>query len=241
MRTHPLREAAMAPKKASPTGPAPHVDDVVATLRGLATPKTLDGMARYAIPSDNAFGVAVGDMRDLAKRLGRHHDLAEALWQTGFYEARMMSAFVDDPKQVTPEQMDRWMADVSDWAVCDTLCFHLFDRTPHAFGRIEAWADRPEEFVKRGAFALLASVALHDKKAKDEPFLRALPWVERAATDDRNFVKKGVSWALRGVGKRGGELRVAAIEVATRLSASPEKAARWVGNDALREFRKKAG
>ena len=135
--------------------------------------------------------------------------------------------------------MDRWARDFDNWAVCDTACFHLFDRTPHAFDRSTRWAGRREEFVKRAGFALLASVALHDKKAADEPFLRALPLIERAADDERNFVKKGVSWALRGIGKRNAKLQAAATEVAQRLSTSPHPAARWIGKDALREFAKR--
>ncbi len=217
------------------------VKAAVAELKRLGTKKTRDGMARYAIPSDNAFGVPVGKIRDLGKQLGHNHDLAEGLWQTGWYEARMLAAFVDDPSLVTPAQMDRWCKDFDNWAICDTLCFHLFDKTPHAFGKVVQWSKRKDEFVKRAAFALLASLAGHDKKSPDEPFTRCLPLVERAASDDRNFVKKGVSWALRGVGRRSPGLKVEALKVAKRLSESTNASARWVGKDALRDLTRSRG
>ena len=210
----------------------------MAWLKSHATRHTLDGMARYAIPSHNALGVSVADIRALGKRLGRDHELARALWETGVYEARMLASFVADPTRVTSAEMDRWCRDFDSWAICDTLCFHLFDRTPHAWQKIAVWARRPEEFVKRAAFALLASVALHDKRAPDAPFRESLPLIERAATDDRNFVKKGVSWALRTIGNRSPELNAAAIQLAKKLASSDDAAKRWVGKDALRDIKR---
>ena len=191
---------------------------------------------RYGIPSDNALGVSVADIRMLAKRIGRNHDLAAALWETGVYEARMLTAFIDESARVTPAQMDRWCRDFDNWAICDTLCFHLFDKTPHAWKKVEKGCDRPEEFEKRASFALLASIALHNKKALAVPFIRSLRLIERASTDERNFVKKAVSWALRGIGKRSAALNAAAVKVARRLAASTQPAPRWVGKDALREL-----
>ncbi len=213
-----------------------NVDKVIARLKRLGTKKTRDGMARYAIPSDNAFGVSVGDIRKLGKQLGRNHDLAQALWDTGWYEARMLASFVDDPAQVTPAQMDRWCRDFDSWAIVDTICFHLFDRTPHAFVKVKAWSNRRNEFEKRAAFALLASLGVHDKNASDESFAKCLPLIERAATDERNFVKKGVSWALRVIGRRSKELNQSAVSLSKRLYASEEPVARWVGRDALKEL-----
>ena len=199
-----------------------------------------DGMARYGIVAPKAFGVSVATIKQLAKPLGRDQELADALWDTGWYEARMMVAFVADPARLSAAQMDRWTRDFDNWAICDHLCFHLFDRTPHAWTKIRQWSGRRDEFVKRAAFALLASVALHDKKAPDEPFLESLPLIEGAASDDRNFVKKGVSWALRGIGHRNPRLRAAALEMARRFAASPDPAARWVGKDAIRDLTRPA-
>ena len=195
-------------------------------------------MARYGIVAPKVFGVSVADLRTLARPYRGNHELAEALWKTAWYEARMLAAFVDDPARVTPRQMDSWARDFDNWAICDTVCFHLFDKTPHAWSKINRWSDRRHEFVKRAAFALLASVALHDKAAEARPFLDALPLIERAASDDRNFVKKGVSWALRGIGKRRDpELRRAALQLAQRLSLAKDPSARWVGRDALKDLR----
>jgi 3-methyladenine DNA glycosylase AlkD len=227
--------AAVTPRPGR-TATAAQVRDALAWLKRRGSKRNRDGMARYAIVSPKAFGVSVGDLRDLGKQLGRDQTLAEALWKSGWYEARMLVAFVGDPAKVTPAQMDRWARDFDNWAICDALCFHLFDRSPHAWRKIEQWSRRREEFVKRAAFALLASIALHDKQAPDERFLRALPLVETAAADERNFVKKGVSWALRGIGRRNAVLHSAAVEMARRLAASPEAAARWVGKDAVREL-----
>jgi 3-methyladenine DNA glycosylase AlkD len=212
------------------------VEFALAWLKRRGSRKNREGMARYAIVSDTALGVSVGNIRLLGKRFGRNHELAHALWTTDVYEARMLTAFVADPARVTPNEMDRWCRDFDNWAICDTLCFHLFDRTPHAFAKVKQWSDKRAEFVKRAAFALLASLALHDKASGDAPFLSTLPLIERAATDERNFVKKGVSWALRGVGRRSAALHAAAIALARRLVDSPEAAARWVGQDALREL-----
>jgi 3-methyladenine DNA glycosylase AlkD len=216
--------------------PNASVASVLAWLKKHSSDATREGMARYGIPSENAAGISVADIRLLAKRLGRNHALALALWETGSYEARMLTPFVDEPDQVTPAQMDRWCRDFDSWAICDALCFHLFDKTPHAWNKIAKWSDARAEFVKRAAFALLASVALHDKSAPDKQFLYSLPLIERAASDDRNFVKKAVSWALRGIGKRNPKLHSAALKLANRLVKSPDSTARWIGRDTLHDL-----
>jgi 3-methyladenine DNA glycosylase AlkD len=216
------------------------VDEAVALLKRHATRATRDGMARYGIPSGKALGVPVGTLHRLAKQLGRDHALALGLWKTDIYEARMLCAFVDEPERVTAAQMDRWASGFDSWAICDTLCFHLFDRAPQAWGRIGPWSRRRDEFVRRAAFALLASLGAPDREAADSRFLRCLPLVERAASDERNFVKKGVSWALRMLGQRNAALNAAATEVARRLAASSDAAERWVGREALREFARPA-
>jgi 3-methyladenine DNA glycosylase AlkD len=236
----PVAKKKTAPAKRNEPRATETVEAVVSALKRMGSEPTRQGMARYAIPSDRAFGVPVGELRAFAKRLGPSHALAAALWESGWYEARMLACFVDEPALVTPAQMDRWCRDFDNWAICDTACFHLFDRTPHAFDRIAAWSKRRPEFVRRGAFALLASVALHDKQSGDEPFLRTLPLIEAAASDERNFVKKAVSWALRGVGGRNLELSLAALALGERLAASVEPTERWVGKDVLRELSKPA-
>ena len=194
-----------------------------------------DMVNRYNIHAPKAFGLSVGTIQQLAQRLGRDHDLAAALWETGWYEARMLTAFVDEPERVTATQMDRWARDFDNWGIVDTLCFKLFDRTPHAWKKVEQWSKRKDEFIKRAAFALLASLALHDKAADEKLFLRSLSLVEREAADQRNFVRKGVSWALRSVGRRRA-VKAAAVEVARRLAESTAPAARTTGKEALKEL-----
>lgn len=212
------------------------VEGVLAWLERRGSEKNRQGMARYAIPSEKAYGVSVAELRAHAKRLGKSHELAAALWATDRYEARMLAIFVEEPARVTPKQMDSWCRDFDSWAICDTACFHLFDRTPHAWRKLEQWSGRRQEFVRRAAFALLASLSVHDKHAGDEHFLNGLELIERAARDERNFVKKAVNWALRSVGKRNRGLNVAAVGVAQRLANAPEAAPRWVGKAALREL-----
>jgi 3-methyladenine DNA glycosylase AlkD len=217
--------------------------DVDATLRELkrhASKKfRADMSARYGIVTrDETFGTPMAKIKAVAKPLGKDHDFAQRLWDTGVYEARMLASMVDEPQRVTATQMNRWAKDFDNWALVDTLCFNLFDRTPHAFKQIAKWAKAKDEFVKRAAFALLACTALHGR-GEDADFLAALPLVERAARDERNFVKKGVSWALRAIGgKRSPTLRAAARELANELAASEHATARWVGKDALRAFAK---
>jgi 3-methyladenine DNA glycosylase AlkD len=219
-----------------PTKPPPSAPQLLKSLERLGTKSYKDGLTRYGIVAPKAFGVPMGAIHTLAKQTGKSHALAAALWKTGWYEARLLAAFVAEPERVTPAEMDRWATDFDNWAVCDTACFHLFDRTPHAFKKITAWSKHRDEFVKRAAFALLASVALHDKTAPDAEFLRCMPLIERAASDERNFVKKAVLWALRGVGGRSPELNERALELAQRLAASDEPAARFIGKGALREL-----
>jgi 3-methyladenine DNA glycosylase AlkD len=219
---------------------AAEVARIVTALRRKGTKANRDGLARFAIPSGHAFGVSMKDVQALAKTIGRNHALALALWETGWYEARALCAYVDDPLLVTPAQMDRWCRDFDHWAICDTLCFALFDRTPHAFRMIERWAKRKPEFERRAAFALFASVALHDRVSPDAPFLARLALVEAASTDERNFVRKGVVWALRVTGERSVALNAAVIALAKRLAESNDKTARATGKEVLRELAKPA-
>jgi len=214
----------------------PRVADALAWLKKHSKKSVRDGMARYAIPNDKALGVLMGDIQKLGKLLGRDHALALALWKTDVYEARMLCAYVDEPERVTPAQMDAQARDFDNWAICDTLCFALWVRTPHAFAKIRKWANHRDEYVKRASFALLASMALRHKETGDADYLRCLPLIEKAASDERNFVKKAVSWALRGVGRRSVMLNKASLTLAKKLAAAKEPAPRWIGKDALREL-----
>jgi len=199
-------------------------------------------MMRYGITTqDRTLGVPMGAMQALAKQVGKNHGLARALWRTKVYEGRMMAALLGEPKRVTASEMEAWAATVDNWAVCDTLCFKLWDQTPLAWEKARAWARSPREFVKRSSFALMASLALHDKGADDGRFLPFLSLIESGAEDDRNFVKKGVSWALRSIGRRSQSLRKAAGTLAARLGKAKNPSSRWVGKDAARDLRRPNG
>ena len=216
--------------------PHPELAGALAWLEKHSSKSVREGMLRYAIPNDDALGVRMGDIQKLARQLGRDHALALALWKTRVYEARMLCAYVDEPEKVTAAQMDAWARDFGNWAVCDTLCFALWVRVPHAFAMVKKWATHRDEYVKRGAFALLASLALKDKEATDAQFRRGLALIEKAATDERNFVKKGVNWALRGIGGRNAALNEAAVTLSRKLAAADAPAPRWIGKDALRQL-----
>jgi 3-methyladenine DNA glycosylase AlkD len=209
-------------------------------LKQKSTAKDMANLKRFGIAADKAFGVSVANIQALAKQLGRNHELAAALWETGFYEARMLTSFVDEPEKVTPEQMERWCRDFDNWGICDTVCFHLFDRTPHAWPKVQQWCGEPDEFVKRAGFALMASLAGHDKTAGDDQFLEGLALIERESSDPRNFVKKAVLWALRRIATRSVMLKTAAAKTARKLAESPDPTSRWIGKTALREMTRSA-
>jgi 3-methyladenine DNA glycosylase AlkD len=197
-------------------------------------------MARFGINAEQMLGVRVTELRVVAKELGRDHRLAGALWATGIHEARILAGMVEEPARVTKTQMDQWVRAFDSWDLCDQVCGNLFDRTPHAVPKAREWSGREEEFVKRAAFALMASLAVHRSDLDDRVFLDFLPVIEREAGDDRNYVKKAVNWALRQIGKRSVRLNQAAIHAAERIARQRSRAATWVASDALRELRSEA-
>lgn len=211
-------------------------DEVLSWLERRGTRANREGMARYGIVARKAFGVSMREMSELRKDVGTDHALALELWKTGWYEARLFAALVGDPARLTRRQMNAWAARFENWADCDTACFHLFDRSPLAWEMAREWAVAPQFLVKRAGFALMASLALHDKAAPDAAFRALLPLIERGARDERDLVRKGVSWALRGIGARNAKLHAAAVALARRLAASADASVRWVGRDVLRDL-----
>lgn len=212
------------------------VKDVLDRLRSKAKPEQLPGMAKYGIVVEKRLGVSVPDMRKLAKELGKDHRLALDLWRTGIAEARIVAGMVGDPAKLTEEQMEEWVKDIDSWDVCDQVCMNLFEKNQLAWKKIIDWSEREEEFVKRTAFSLIACLAWHDKKASDEQFIELFPIIIREATDQRNFVKKAVNWALRNIGKRNLNLNQAALEAAKEIKRLDSKTARWIAADAIREL-----
>ncbi|MCW5715552.1 MAG: DNA alkylation repair protein [Bauldia sp.] len=209
---------------------------ILAELRAMGSEAGRAGMARFGINAERALGVSMTAMRPLERRLRRNHGLAADLWATGVHEARILAALIDDPMAVTPAQMDAWVVAFDSWDLCDQACMKVFARTPHVAEKVRQWADDDREFVRRAAFALIAGYAVAAKKAPDHEFLAFLPLIERHATDGRNFVKKAVNWALRQIGKRSMSLHGPALSLAERLAASPDRTARWIGKDAVREL-----
>jgi 3-methyladenine DNA glycosylase AlkD len=212
------------------------VETVLDMLRAKADPQALRSLERFAVTTREAIGVKTGDIRAVGKTTGRNHRLADQLWRTGIYEAQLLAAFVAVPAELTEKQIEKWCHGFDNWAVCDTHCTQLFVKTPFAWGKVPEWSTSDREFVKRAAFSLLAGLAVHDKKAHDELFIDALPWIEQAADDDRNFVKKAVNWSLRQIGKRNESLCRPALELAEQLAQSSNPASRWIGRDAVREL-----
>jgi 3-methyladenine DNA glycosylase AlkD len=195
-------------------------------------------MARFGINASRALGISVEDLRKVARDLGTDHTLAQKLWASRIHEARILASFIDDPRQVTGAQMDRRVAAFDSWDVCDQVC-GLFERSRFARAKIATWARDDREFVKRAAFAVIAGLAVHDTALRDRDFDGFLRVIRQNATDDRNFVRKAVNWALRDIGKRNRQLNRRAIAVATAIGRLDSRAARWVAADALRELRSK--
>jgi 3-methyladenine DNA glycosylase AlkD len=214
--------------------------DVVRTLDRLGDRSRLEGMARFGIDTTRAVGVTVAELRRLARDLGHDHELAAALWASGVHEGRLLASLVDEPAMVSEAQMEAWVAHLDSWDVCDGVCGNLFDRTPFALDKAVEWSTREPDFQKRAAFALMASAAVHRKDLPDAAFASLLPVIRAQAIDERNYVKKAVSWALRQIGKRSSGLNSQAVRTAEQIERIDSRAARWVARDALRELRSDA-
>lgn len=211
-------------------------EDVLLKLKDLSDPAAVAGMARFGINPDNTYGVSVPNIRNIAKETGRSHELAAKLWLSGVHEARILASMVDDPDQVTENQMDSWVLDFDSWDVCDQCCMNLFWKTEFAWEKAIEWSSRSEEFVKRAGFVMMAVLAVHDKSVVDDDFLRFFPVIKNGSVDERNFVKKAVNWALRQIGKRSVGLNVAALECAIDIRDIDSRSAKWIANDAIREL-----
>jgi 3-methyladenine DNA glycosylase AlkD len=211
--------------------------EVMNKLKALGSSENVAAMARFGIVAKNAYGVSAPAVRKLAREIGTDHRLAQQLWSSGNHDARGLAALIDDPRQATEEQMERWARDFDSWAIVDGCCNNLFRMTPFASKKVLEWTKREEEYVKRAGFTLMTCLAVHDKDAADARFLRYLAIIKREARDERNLVKKAVNWALRQIGKRNLRLRREAIKTATEIHTLDSKAAKWVASDALRELK----
>lgn len=210
--------------------------DILKRLRSLGSRKNREGMVRFGITSKKVFGVEATQLRKLARQIGKNHALAGKLWKCGYLEARVLASLIGDPAKVTPAQMDRWVKDFDNWAVCDGCCGVLFDKTPFAIRKAVQWSRDKLEFVRRAGFVMMAELAVHDKNAPDKVFERFFPHLKRGAIDNRNFVKKAVNWAVRQIGKRNRALNKKAIRLSKEIHALGAAPALWIATDALREL-----
>lgn len=217
-----------------------NIKEMLRSLKAAGSPENVAGMARYGIVTQSAYGASAQAVRRLAREVGKDHSLAAELWWTGNYDARILACFVEEPARVTSAQMERWARDFDNWAICDGCCLHLFDRTRFAWPKAVQWSRRKTEFVRRAGFTLMAVLAVHDEQADDARFLKLLSLIEASATDERNYVRKAVNWALRSIGKRNARLNRAAIRAAERIHKLDSRAAHWIASDARRELRSAA-
>ena len=206
-------------------------------LRFLANPENARGMARFGIKPKNAYGISIPDIRKIARETGKNHELAKELWASGIHEAKILASMIDDSLLVTAKQMDKWIRDFDSWDVCDEVCLNLFVKIPCAYEKAMEWTTRKREFEKRAGFALMATLAWRDKNAENKKFLSFLPLIEKIATDERNYVKKAVNWALRQIGKRNKILKKEAVKTAKKIQKINSKSAKWIANDAIRELK----
>lgn len=214
--------------------------DVLDELKRRARPEHVQGMASYGITPERRLGVSVPDMRRIARAVGKDHELALRLWKTGIPEARIVAAMIDRPEDLTEHQMNEWVAGFDSWDVCDQVCMNLFRKSPLAWKKIDEWSRREQEYVRRAAYALIACLAWHERETRNEKFIGLFPVIRRGATDERNYVKKAVSWALRNIGKRNRRLNRAALEAAEEIGRLNSRAARWIASDARRELSSQA-
>jgi 3-methyladenine DNA glycosylase AlkD len=215
-------------------------DEILKKFKSLSNPKNVEEMKRFGIRGKVIYGVSIPNLRNMAKELGKDHELALKLWKSEIHEARLLAGFIDDLKKVSEEQMEEWVKDFDSWDICDQVCSNLFDKTEFAWKKAFEWSKRKEEFVKRAGFVLMAALSVHDKKTPDKDFERFFPIIIRESNDERNFVRKAVNWALRQIGKRNKRLNKKAIDVAKKIYRMDSKTAKWIASDALRELTSKS-
>ena len=212
------------------------VQEVVVRLKSLSNQKNREGMAKFGINIDLALGISIYTLRSVAKEIGMNHELAIQLWDSGIHEAKILASMIGEPSRVTENLMEKWVNDFNSWDVCDQVCSNYFDRTPFAYLKAIEWSARSKEFVKRAGFVLMATLSVHDKRASDQQFIQFFPIIMRESTDERNYVKKAVNWALRQIGKRSRELNKRAVQIAPEIQKMDTKSARWIATTALREL-----
>jgi len=214
-----------------------NAEEILKELEPFGKSKNVEGMRRFGISSNTAYGVPVPVLRYFAKKFKNDHKLALELWETNVHEGKLLSAFIDNPEEVTEEQMQNWVNDFYSWDICDQVCSNVFDKTPLAYEKAIEWSKEEKEFVRRAGFVMMAVLAVHDKKANNDKFVQFFPLIEKYSCDERNFVKKAINWALRQIGKRNLQLNAKAITLANKIKKQNSKSKRWIASDAIRELK----
>lgn len=216
------------------------IPSILTRLNAIARPEVIEYNRRVGLGEAKSLGIPTPELKRLSSEIKKtaadRHILAAELWSTGSYDARAIAFMIDDPRMVTIKQMEDWVSDFDNWATVDGTCCYLFCRTPFAYQKAFEWAERTREFEKRAGFSMMACLAVHDKKADDQTMAAFFPITEQHAWDERNFVKKAVSWAIRQIGKRNLQLNNLAIETARRIRQQDTNSAKWMAADALREL-----
>lgn len=213
--------------------------EILKKLKEMANPEAVAGMAKFGINPENTYGISIPNLRRMAKEIGKDHRLAQQMWDSGIHEARILASMIDEPEKVTKEQVEDWVKDFDSWDVCDQVCMNLFEKAGFAYKKAVEWSKRDEEFVKRAGFVMMARLAVSDKKVGDERFLKFFPLIKRESTDNRNFVKKAVNWALRQIGKRNINLNKLSIKTAEEIQRIDSKSAKWIASDTIKELKNK--
>jgi len=212
------------------------INEVIKELKSLSDPRAVEGMVKFGMRGEKRIGVSIPELRKIAKTIGNDHKLAIKLWNRKIPETMILASMIDGPKKVTEQQMEDWVKDINSWDVCDQLCMNLFEKVPFIIKKIKDWSKRDGDFVKSTAYSLIACLAWHEKESSDEKFINFILIIKSGATDERNFVKKAVNWALRNIGKRNTNLNKIAIKVAREIQQINSKTARWIASDAIREL-----
>lgn len=193
---------------------------------------------KFGIISKNALGIYHQDLKLIAKEVGQDNHLALQLFDSEIYEARLLCSMIFNPKDLTEDLMEKWVITFENWEICDSFCMALFSKSQYALSKIDEWSDRKPEFEKRASFATIASYCIANKTSDNKIFEAFFPLIIQEANDDRIYVKKGINWALRNIGKRNVDLHKKAIEVAHEMFQFDSKSAQWIAKNALSELQK---
>ncbi|MCB9426317.1 MAG: DNA alkylation repair protein [Flavobacteriales bacterium] len=214
-------------------------EQIISRLHELANPeKIVYKENKFGVKTQNSLGIYHKDLNTLAREIGKNSELAQQLFDSGIYEARLLCSKICKPRDVTEAQMEQWVKVFDNWEICDSFCMALFAKNDLAVAKINEWSTREPEFEKRAAFATMAAYCMADKKADNSVFVSFFPIILEACHDERLYVKKAVNWALRSIGKRNIDLNRKAILLAKEILQLEGKAPNWIATDAIKELEK---